>query len=189
MFKKKPHKSLDTVLCLSVVQWHFTHSNVTQLILNTLNHNSIVLHVHFWCLSSKRDQPFVCHSTKIQLVISLGLGLCSFILPSMANYFLKKEEKKDFYRRRHGEENFLHILQGGAGKQQLAQDENKMLGDEEIRNTKELELIKSRIKALFFEKLNWFKQDQWWSNNKSHKKADLIWITSENGSWGPRYGP
>lgn len=50
--------------------------------------------------------------------------------------------------------NFLHILQGGAGKQQLARDENKMLGDEEIRNTKELELIKSRIKALLFEKLN-----------------------------------
>lgn len=95
-----------------------------------------------------------------------------------------KRKRRIFTRLRHGEENFLHILQGGAGKQQLARDETKMLGDEEIRNTKELELIKSRIKALFFEKLNWFKQDQWWSNNKSHKKADLIWITSENGSRG-----
>lgn len=46
------------------------------------------------------------------------------------------------------EENVFHIFQGGTGKQQLATDENKMLGNEEIRNTKELELIKSMIKAL-----------------------------------------
>lgn len=46
------------------------------------------------------------------------------------------------------EENVFHIFQGGTGKQQLATDENKMLGNEEIRNTKELELIKSVIKAL-----------------------------------------
>lgn len=73
----------------------------------------------------------------------------------------RKRKRRIFTRLRHEEENVLHILQGGTGKQQLARDENKMLGDEEIRNTKELELIKSRIKALFFEKLNWFKQDQW----------------------------
>lgn len=46
------------------------------------------------------------------------------------------------------EENVFQIFQGGTGKQQLATDENKMLGKEEIRNTKELELIKSTIKAL-----------------------------------------
>lgn len=63
-------------------------------------------------------------------------------------------KRRFFTRLRHREENFLHILQGGAGKQQLARDENKMLGDEEIRNTKELDLIKSRIKALFLDKLN-----------------------------------
>lgn len=62
---------------------------------------------------------------------------------------LLEKEKNIFIGLRHEEENFLHILWGGAGKQQLAQDENKMLGDEEIRNTKELDLIKSRIKALF----------------------------------------
>lgn len=67
---------------------------------------------------------------------------------------LEERRKEGFYRPRHREENFLHILKEGAGKQQLDRDENKMLGDEEIRNTKELELIKSRIKALFFEKLN-----------------------------------
>lgn len=66
----------------------------------------------------------------------------------------RKRKRRIFIRLWHGEENVFHILKGGAGKQQLARDENKMLGDEEIRNTKELELIKSRIKALFFEKLN-----------------------------------
>lgn len=49
---------------------------------------------------------------------------------------LKKKERKIFIGLRHEEENFLHLLWGGAGKQQLAQDENKTLGDEEIRNTK-----------------------------------------------------
>lgn len=66
-----------------------------------------------------------------------------------ANYFFKMRKRTIFIGLRHEEENFLRRLRGGAGKQQLAQDENKMLGDEEIRNTKELDLIKSRIKALF----------------------------------------
>lgn len=62
------------------------------------------------------------------------------------------------------EENVFHIFQGGTGKQQLATDENKMLGNEEIRNIKELELIKSMIKALLFffkKKTALFKRDQW----------------------------
>lgn len=59
------------------------------------------------------------------------------------------------------EENVFQIFQGGTGKQQLATDENKMLGKEEIRNTKELELIKSTIKALLFKKTAFFKWDQW----------------------------
>lgn len=62
------------------------------------------------------------------------------------------------------EENVFHIFQGGTGKQQLATDENKMLGNEEIRNIKELELIKSMIKALLFKKKKktaLFKRDQW----------------------------
>lgn len=33
-------------------------------------------------------------------------------------------------------------------KKQLATDENKMLGNEEIRNTKKLDLMKSMIKAM-----------------------------------------
>lgn len=48
-----------------------------------------------------------------------------------------------------GEENVFHLFQGGTGKQQLATDENKMLGNEEIRNTKELELIKINDQSIF----------------------------------------
>lgn len=91
----------------------------------------------------------------------------------------KMRKRRFFTRLRHREENFLHILQGGAGKQQLARDENKMLGDEEIRNTKELDLIKSRIKALFLDKMNWLKQEQWWRNLKGPQKSwshlDNLW--------------
>lgn len=48
-----------------------------------------------------------------------------------------------------GEDNVFHLFQGGTGKQQLATDENKMLGNEEIRNTKELELIKINDQSIF----------------------------------------
>lgn len=61
------------------------------------------------------------------------------------------------------EKNVFQIFQGGTGKQELATDKNKMLGKKEIRNTKELELIKSTIKALLFlkRKTAFFKWDQW----------------------------
>lgn len=70
-----------------------------------------------------------------------------------ANYFNRETGKgRNFTWPKRGEETVFHLFQGGTGKQQLATDENKMLGNEEIRNTKELELIKINDQSIFGER-------------------------------------
>lgn len=76
------------------------------------------------------------------------------MISGSTNDFLKKRKRRIFTGQGIEKKTSYTYYREALGKQQLAKDENKMLGDEEIKNTKELELIKSRIKALFFEKLN-----------------------------------
>lgn len=78
-----------------------------------------------------------------------GVMLFLLMVLNWANDFGQEMRKKRILTwLKQWEENVFHIFQGGTGKQKLATDENKMWGNEEIRNTKELELIKSVIKAL-----------------------------------------
>ena len=67
----------------------------------------------------------------------------------------RKEEKKDFYKAESQRRKLLtHITRSSWKNNSWLQMKTNCLGNEEIRNTKELELIKLRMKALLLEKLN-----------------------------------
>lgn len=97
-------------------------------------------------------------STFFSLVLLLLLMVLNW-----ANYFSREMGRgRTFTWPKRGEDNVFHLFQGGTGKQQLATDENKILGNEEIRNTKELELIKINDQSIFG-----------WRGQKKNKTAFL----------------